>query len=66
MIWVQPGAIQPKVELTAEAAGADVTQLIATVSLALAAEADVELREMLRQSSNCRARRVHRPNNRGG
>jgi len=53
MIWVEPGTIQSRVELAAEAAGADVARLIATVSLALAAEADVGLRETLRQSSNC-------------
>jgi hypothetical protein len=53
MIWVGPGTIQSKVELAAEAAGADVAQLIMIVSLALAVEADVELREMLRYSSHC-------------
>jgi hypothetical protein len=53
MIWVEPGTIQSKVELAAAAAGADVFQLIATVSLALAAEADVALRAALRQSSHC-------------
>jgi hypothetical protein len=53
MIWVQPGTIQSKVELAAQAAGADVAQLVAIISLALAAEADVALRETLRQSSNC-------------
>ena len=53
MIWVEPGTIQSNVELAAEAAGADVSQLIATVSLALAAEADVDLRDRLRQASNC-------------
>lgn len=53
MIWVEPGTIQSKVELAAEAAGADVAQLIATVSLALAAEGDAGLREALRQASDC-------------
>jgi hypothetical protein len=53
MIRVEPGAIQPKVELAAGAVGDDVTQLIAIVSLALAVEADVALRERLRHSSHC-------------
>ena len=53
MIWVEPGTIQSKVELAAEAAGADVAQLIEIVSVALAAEADMALRETLRQASNC-------------
>ncbi len=53
MIWVAPGMIQSKAELAAADAGDDVGQLIAIVSLALAVEADVSLRERLRQATDC-------------